>query len=123
MSTQNAQEQPEYAQSMAELSGEDGIEFAVVEGFKPGSTLRLGSLSAGDLIEFNEANEGEAKRTAGLRLICKSLVDKIGNRYASDPKNIAEFRKKNHKAVQRIVEAILELNGLTVKKTEEAKNV
>lgn len=104
--------------SMAELTAPDTVEYATIPGYKPGEELRIGSLTAGDMIEWSEANGTEAKRTAGLRLITKSLVgpepDNI--RYADDPKNIAVFRTKRHRVTNNIVDAILKLNGLNVKK-------
>jgi hypothetical protein len=108
--------------SMEEILASDDVEFATIEGFTKNKPFRIGSLSAGDLIEWSEANEGEAKRTAGLRLICKSLVDTGGKRFASDPKNIAVFRLKSHKVTERIVREILKLNGMVVKDAEKAKN-
>lgn len=113
-------EKEQYIESMEEIEAAQDIEYAVVEGFTPGKPFRIGSLTAGDLIEWSEANETEAKRTAGLRLICKSLVNAKGERYALDPKNIEVFRKKNHKITERIVTDILKLNGMTVKKDNEA---
>jgi hypothetical protein len=109
-------------ESMAEIEAAEDIEFAVVEGFKPGQPFKIGSLTAGDLIEWSEANEGEAKRTAGLRLIQKSLVNSKGERYAAnDPRAIDVFRKKNHKTTERIVTDILKLNGMNVKADTAAK--
>ena len=86
--------------------------------------VRIGSVTAGDMIEWSEANEGEAKRTAGLRLITKSLVGpEPGNlRYADNPKNIAAFRGMRHKETERIVREILKLNGMTVKQDAAIKN-
>jgi hypothetical protein len=114
----------EVVDSMTDILSADEIEYAVIPGFKPGQKLRIGSLSAGDMIEWSEANEGEAKRTAGLRLICKSLVGPApdNKRYAEDPKNIAVFRMKNHKATEEVVKAIIKLNGLNVGQTTNAKN-
>jgi len=103
-------------------SGASEVEYAIVDGFKPGQKVRIGSVTAGDMIEWSEANEGEAKKTAGLRLITKSLVDKDGKRYAADPVNIAKFRTMRHKETERIVKEILKLNGMTVKADKDAKN-
>lgn len=114
-------EKQAFIESMEEIEAAEDIEYAFVEGFKPGHPFRIGSLTAGDLIEWSEANEGEAKRTAGLRLICKSLVNSKGERYATDPKNIDVFRKKNHKTTERIVTDILKLNGMMVKQDAAAK--
>lgn len=102
--------------------GSTEVEYAVVEGFKPGTKVRIGSVTAGDMIEWSEVNEGEAKRTAGLRLICKSLVDEHGNRYANDDRNIPKFRAMRHKETERIVREILKLNGMTVRQDTAAKN-
>lgn len=107
--------------SMDDVLAANDVEFAEIEGFtKDGKKFRIQSLTAGDLIEWSEANEGEAKRTAGLRLIVKSLVDKDGKRIADDT-HIAVFRKKSHKVTERIVKEILKLNGMTVANAGEAK--
>ena len=103
--------------SLDEILASDDVEYAVIEGFAPGDKIRIGSLTAGDLIEWSEANETEAKRTAGLRLIVRSVVDGEGKRLMSD-KHIAALRKKNHKRTENVVKEILKLNGL---KTEESK--
>lgn len=110
--------------SMEEIlaSGASDVEYATVEGFKPGEKVRIGSVTAGDMIEWSEANEGEAKRTAGLRLICKSLVNAEGVRYANDDKNISKFRVMRHKETERIVREILKLNGMNVKQDAATKN-
>lgn len=83
--------------------------------------IRLGSLSAGDLIEFVEANEGPAKKTAGLRLIIKSLVDGNGHRIGKDS-HLDAFKNKDARVCNRLAEVILELNGLGEKAQAAAKN-
>ncbi len=111
--------------SMDEIlaSGVSDVEYAEIEGFKPGEKVRIGSVTAGDIMEWSEASEGEAKKTAGLRLIIKSLVGPApGNiRYADKAENIQKFRAMRHKETERIVKEILELNGMNVKKQAEAK--
>lgn len=102
-------------ESMEEIEASVDVEYATIEGFTPEKPFRIGSLTAGDLIEWSEANEGEAKRTAGLRLITKSLVNSKNERFAADSKNIAIFRRKSHKVTERIVKEILKLNGMNVK--------
>lgn len=110
--------------SMEDILGASEVEYRTINGFKEGEQVQIGSVSAGDMIEWSEASEGPAKKTAGLRLLCKSLVGPASDykRYADDPKNIDKFRALPHKVVQRIVEEILDLNGLNVKKDKEAKN-
>lgn len=106
-----------------EASGASIVEYAVIDGFKAGEKIRIGSVTAGDIIEWSEANDGEAKKTAGLRLITKSLVGpEPGNvRFADNAKNIAKFRAMRHNVTERIVKAILELNGMSVKADAAAK--
>ena len=106
--------------SIADIEADDDVEYATIPAFKEGEFFRIKSLTAGDMIEWSEANEGEAKRTAGLRLIIKSLVDEDGKRIANDS-HLALFRKKSHKRTEDIVKAILKLNGMNVKGAEEAK--
>lgn len=114
-----ATNQPKVYGSMEDIqaSGIGDVEYAIIDGFRPGEKSRIGSLTAGDLIEWSESNDGEAKRTAGLRLITKSLVGpEPGNvRYADDPKNVEVFRKCRHRETERIVKEILKLNGMNVK--------
>lgn len=105
------------------------VEYARIPGFKSGTVFVIQSLTAGDLIEWSEANEGEAKRTAGLRLIVKSLVDgepgiddgATGKTILTD-KHIGLLRSKSHKVTENIVKSILKLNGMTVKGEKDAKN-
>ena len=112
--------------SMDEIlaSGATAVEYALVEGWEPGKKVRLGSVTAGDMIEWSESNEGEAKRTAGLRLLTKSLVgpEPENVRYADDVKNIPKFRAMRHKETERIVKEILKLNGMNVEKKDKGKN-
>lgn len=120
------QSEPKIYASVDEMvaSGAADAEYATIEGFKPGEVVRIGSVTASDIIEWSEASEGEAKKTMGLRLICRSLVGPApGNvRYADNDKNIARFRTMRHKETERIVREILKLNGMTVKQERDAKN-
>lgn len=110
--------------SMEELESLREVQYDTfrIEGFLQGRLVRIGSLNAGDIIEWSEANE-DAKRTAGLRLITKSLVgpEPENVRYADDPKNIPKFRLMNHRATEQVVKRILKLNGMNVKDDNESK--
>lgn len=103
--------------------GANEVQYKTIAGFKEGTLIRIGSISAGELIAWTEAGEGEAKRTAGLRLICQSLVGpEPGNvRYASDLKNIAKFRGMRTNVTERIIREILKLNGMGKAADEESK--
>jgi len=76
-----------------------------------GGKIRLGTLDAGTMLDFMEQNEGPGKKTAGIRLIIKSLVDKDGNRIGN-MSMMEGFKKKNASVLNAIVDAILTLNGL-----------
>lgn len=104
-------------------SGGTDVEYDFVDGFRPGEKFRIGSVSAGDIMAWSES-EKEEKRTAGLRLITKSLVgpEPENRRYADDPRYVEVFKKVRHKETERVVKAILKLNGMNVKGIEEAKN-
>jgi hypothetical protein len=104
------------------------VEYARSPGFKPGQVFVLGSVTAGDMIEWSEANE-DAKRTAGLRLIVKSVVDgepgvdegARGVRIMDDT-HLTLLRKLPHKSTEGVVRAILKLNGIQAKADKDAKN-
>jgi hypothetical protein len=111
-------------------SGASEVEYRIIQGFegKDGPKIRIGSVTAGDMIEFSEANENDrdAKRDAGLRLIAKSLVGPAPDniRYADGPaiaRHMAKFRTMRHKETERVVKEILDLNGMEVKKDAAAK--
>lgn len=96
--------------SIDEMLSTPDEQFENVEAW--GGIVRIGSLTAGEMIEFVEANEGAAKRTAGLRLIVASIVDK-DNKRIGDPKvHVDLFRKKSVKETSKIVDAILKMNGM-----------
>ena len=109
--------------------GATDVKYATIEGFQSGKKVCIGSVSAGDMIEWSEANEGEAKKNAGLRLIGKSLVDGIpgkhkgatGRRISGD-KDIQKFKTMRHEVTERIVKDVLKLNGINLKADNAAKN-
>lgn len=112
-------DQPAVFESAEEVLAAPDIEYDTVPGFD-GRQFRIKSLTAGDMIEWSEANEGEAKRTAGLRLIVKSVVNSKGEVIFGD-KHIAMLRAKSHKATENIVKGILRLNGMRVPGLDEPK--
>lgn len=87
-----------------------------------GVKFRLGSLTAGEILEFVETNEGPMKRTAGIRLVISSWVDKNGNRLGR-PEHLEQFKKRDAKTVTSLINAVLKLNGLEKKdEVASAKN-
>lgn len=106
--------------SVEDIANSNDVEYKIITAWD-GKKVRIQSLTAGDLIEWSEANEGEAKRTAGLRLIVKSMVDGAGQQLMND-KHLGMLRRKSHRITEDIVKAILQLNGIRTKQQmEEAK--
>lgn len=108
--------------SIDEMLSDNPVDYKEIPGFKPGTIIRIGSLDAGDMIEWSEANEGDAKRLAGLRMIVKSLVDKNGNRLVPQDaaksvleREVQKLKKLQHKKAEEIVKEVLALNGMSVK--------
>lgn len=104
-------------------SGPTDVEYDVIDGFKDGEKIRIGSVSAGDIIEWQDMLDGPAKRNAGLKLICKSLVGPApaNVRFADNDKFIAKFKEIRHRDTERILKAIVKLNGMNVKDEAAAK--
>lgn len=107
--------------SIEEVTAVEDITYDVIDIPEWGGKIRIGSITAEDMMEWVESNEGEARRTAGLRLIVKSLVDEEGNRIGA-PNLLQVLKKKNNAVCTRIVERILKLNQLNPKASEELKN-
>ena len=105
--------------SMDDILAVEDTEYKEIEMW--GGVARIGSLTAGELLEFVEANKGPAKTTAGLRLIIKSLVNKDGNRIGKDT-HLQGLRTRNAKQIEDLTNKILVLNGIGKKAQEEAKN-
>lgn len=92
-----------------------------------GGSLSVGTLSAADLLEFVEANEDPIKKkSAGVRLLVKSLVDENKKRLATDDKTLEEgiaiFIKKDANVITDVVKKLMALNKLDKKGQEAIKN-
>jgi hypothetical protein len=117
-------------ETMDEIVSAGGTEFRTLKAWG-GKAARIGSLTAGQLINFLNNNDDPAKRRMnGLILIAQSLVDKAGKRLVDTKDNeamskaIDQLKDKDAKVNATLVEKILELNGLNKKDAKEiAKNV
>lgn len=109
--------------SLKNIEDAPNVEFDLVEAW--GGLVRIGSLTADQMIEHVEGLENPAtKRMAGLRLIVLSLVDIDGKRLFTDEtigKGVAIFGKKDSKTTSLIVRRLLKLNGMTRAAAEAAK--
>lgn len=101
-----------------ELLAIDDIEYAVVPIGTDGKFVSIRSVTAEDWIVWQEANDGEAKKTAGIRLIIQSLVDGIPGKHPGATgrliclmSDMGAWKKKSFKLTETIVTAILKLNG------------
>lgn len=116
--------------SLDDILGVEDVEYREVpvkNWPKVGQTgiVRLATCSAEDLIEWSEDNEKDRK-TAGLRLLAKSMVDKDGRRFVSVPgvvdRLLASLSKRSSAAINTLVTEALDLNQLTDKAQAAAKN-
>ena len=119
-------------ESLDEILGIDDTTYATMKAWG-GKMVRLGSLTAHQLITFLENNEKEDKasrRKSTLLIIALSLVDSKGKRLvnteedAAVEKAIEQLRSRDASTNAKVAERILQLNGLSRKDAAEiAKNV
>lgn len=100
--------------SFDELLNANGTKFDTVECH--GKTLRLGSLSSADMIEWIRINNGDEAQSkfAGLELLVRSIVDAEGNRIpeARRPEFVTAFMQKDSSDNRKAIKKARELNGL-----------
>jgi hypothetical protein len=110
-----------------ELLEANDTQFDTVKAY--GKTVRIGSLSSADMIEWLEGNDQpETKRFAGINLLVKSVVNSSGVRIPEDQRAeaIEKFKRKDARSNGRVIAAILRLNGMNAsraKAQDELKNV
>jgi hypothetical protein len=85
-----------------------------------GGSVLLRPLSAAEALQFAEATEQD-RRAALVRVVILSVVDEAGNRLFTDA-DAEWLAAKNFRALLRIQEAVLELNGLGDVAVKAAKN-
>lgn len=106
--------------SIEDMLASPNTEFREVEAW--GGTVRLGTLTAEEMIEFVEANaDDKQRRVAGIRMIVRSLVNAEGERIGNDA-HVPSFLKKDAATTNRLVEAVMEMNGMKEPKVKEVKN-
>jgi hypothetical protein len=105
--------------SIEEMLASPNTEFREVDAW--GGTVRLGTLTAEEMIEFVEQNtDDKARRVAGIRMIVRSLVNEAGERIGTET-HVPLFLKKDAATTNRIVEVVMEMNGMRTAKVEEVK--
>jgi hypothetical protein len=80
-----------------------------------GRTIYLRTVSAGDIIEFNESmKDKKAARRGGLRMLLKSLCKSDGTLFvpAITAEAMAMLSKKPHKDTEALLKKVSEINDL-----------
>lgn len=122
METQQTQAVASPILTMDEIFAADDTRYETIPVPTWGGSIRIGSLRAGQMLKWIEANDGPAKRTAGLRLLQESLVDAQGNRIGK-PEHIEKLASRDHHTVTELIQRVLEFNKLNVKEDKDkAKN-
>lgn len=98
-----------------------------------GKTVRIGAISAGDLIEYNELRSTpDGRRWSGPVIINRSLVDKDGRRIGlqkpfaemtdEEKAKLGELRNMPMPTSEALIKAIFKLNGVLAQQKEAEKN-
>jgi hypothetical protein len=95
--------------SFDEVLDSKDVEYREVKAF--GGVIRIGSLSAAEMLDHNQRVEDKV-RNAGLILIVASIVDEEGKRIG-DLKKLERLTQKNSKEIGKVVAEILDLNAMT----------
>lgn len=105
--------------NVEELLAASQVEYREIE--VGSSVVRVGTLTAEELIEFMEANTDKAQsRIANIRMLVKSLVNEKNERIGTDA-HVALFLKANSGVVNKIVKVVMDMNGITEPKVQESK--
>ena len=109
--------------SLDEILQKDDTQYREVEVPEWGGTVRLGSLTAGKMIEFFEKKDEGDKKTLAMRLFLECLVDDSGKRIG-DKAKLEALKEKNLQVFVRLLPDMLDLNGMGTKSVpvEDAKN-
>lgn len=107
------------------LDAED-IEYVTVNTpeWKGGSVV-LGSIDSGKSLDFLDLHRNITTRKDSLfRLVCMCMVNRNKERIPEEQLDSAvdRLKKRNPKVVNRLVDAAMDLNGISVKKKDDAKN-
>lgn len=97
--------------SMEDIEKHADVRYAEAEAW--GGILRLASLSADEMIEFVESNEGPGRKLAGIRMLVRSMVDGEGKRIGTE-QHLEVLKKKDSGTVSKLVGMVMELNGMRV---------
>ena len=110
--------------TLDEILDAQGVEYDSVPAW--GKHVGIGSITAGEVLEWIEEKDGPRKREAGLLLLARSLVGPDLTRVCKtkDDENrmVESLKGKDSRTCNKIVERIIKLNGIMGSAGEEAKN-
>lgn len=108
--------------SIEDIEAQDSTTYKTLPAW--GGMVRIASLTADEMIDYVESNEGPAGRVAGIRLLVRSLVDEEGKRIGKE-EHVDIFRKKDTSTMSRLVGEAMDINGISRPKAtaEATKNV
>lgn len=87
-----------------------------------GGSIRVRTMTVAERNDFARRASSEDKVSVAAWLISVLAVDQAGVTLFK-PEDVQELERRNFRAVDRVVQAILEVNGITEKKVEEAGKV
>lgn len=100
--------------TFAEVADAKGIRYDEVPTpeLGEGTAIRIGSLTAGDVVEWAKINrEEEEGRQAGLHLFIRAWVNDQGDRIGR-LEHIDMLKTKDARAIGRVINVIMKMNGL-----------
>jgi hypothetical protein len=96
------------------------IQYITVSVPEWGGEVRLGSITAGDMLNEIDQSKILGDRESTIRLIVRSIVGPDGERVPSADVEpfVQRFLKKDIRVINRLAEAALRLNGVGIKANE-----
>jgi len=87
-----------------------------------GGTVRLRSLSGDQVAKFIELTQDSTQRDSSTRILVMSAIDEEGKQLFTE-EQIKTLQKKSFRAVIRLQEKALEINGMSPEAEVKVKNV
>lgn len=109
----------------SEIQTHNGMAYEAVPAWD-GKKIGIGTITAGEVLQWIEDKDGPRRKEAGLLLVARSLVKKDKTRMCptkeSQEAMVETLKGKDSKTINSVIERIVIINGI-VKTPEQAKNV
>lgn len=120
------EEQPEEKMKVKILTAADILQaddIRTVDVLTPewGGAVRIRSLTANEAIEFARSQTNKKENTSAIDIVVLSAIDEDGEKLFTH-EQIDALRKKSFRPIIQIQEKALEINGMSIKAHEKAKN-